>query len=63
MEAERKTTMSSLKGQLSNVEGSIKTMKGAVVVGSDLAFAIDISLTEYKSRDFFPTKNFFSERI
>ena len=53
--------MSSLKGQLSNVEGSVKTMKGAVVVGSDLAFAIDISLTEYKSRDFFPTNKFFSE--
>ena len=61
MEAERRTTMSSLKGQLSNVEGSVKTMKGAVVVGSDLAFAIDISLTEYKSRDFFPTNKFFSE--
>ena len=31
--------MSSLKGQLSNVEGSVKTMKAAVVVGSVLTVA------------------------
>ena len=39
MEAERRSTMSSLKGQLSNVEGSVKTMKAAVVVGSVLTVA------------------------
>merc|ERR1711871_1841516 len=39
MEAERRSTMSSLKGQLSNVEGSIKSMKVAVVVGSVLTVA------------------------
>ena len=37
MEAERRSTMSSLKGQLSNVEGSVKSMKVAVVGGSVLA--------------------------
>ena len=37
MEAERRSTMSSLKGQLSNVEGSVKSMKVAVVVGSVIA--------------------------
>ncbi|MCP4190653.1 MAG: hypothetical protein GY768_08490, partial [Planctomycetaceae bacterium] len=31
--------MSSLKGQLSNVEGSVKSMKAAVVVGSVLTVA------------------------
>ena len=31
--------MSSLKGQLANVEGSVKTMKMAVVVGSVLTVA------------------------
>merc|ERR1711871_785685 len=36
MEAERRSTMSSLKGQSSNVEGSVKSMKVAVVVGSVL---------------------------
>ena len=39
MEAERRSTMSSLKGQLSNVEGSVKSMKVAVVVGSVLTVA------------------------
>ena len=39
MEAERRSTMSSLKGQLSNVEGSVKSMKAAVVVGSVLTVA------------------------
>ena len=39
MEAERRSTMSSLKGQLSNVEGSVKTMKATVVVGSVLTVA------------------------
>ena len=39
MEAERRSTMSSLKGQLSNVEGSVKSMKTAVVVGSVLTVA------------------------
>ena len=39
MEAERRSTMSSLKGQLSNVEGSVKSMKVAVVVGSFLTVA------------------------
>ena len=39
MEAERRYTMSSLKGQLSNVEGSVKSMKAAVVVGSVLTVA------------------------
>ena len=39
MDSERRSTMSSLKGQLSNVEGSVKTMKAAVVVGSVLTVA------------------------
>ena len=39
MEAERRSTLSSLKGQLSNVEGSVKSMKVAVVVGSVLTVA------------------------
>ena len=39
MESERRSTMSSLKGQLSNVEGSVKSMKAAVVVGSVLTVA------------------------
>ena len=39
MEAERRSTVSSLKGQLSNVEGSVKSMKAAVVVGSVLTVA------------------------
>ena len=39
MEAERRSTVSSLKGQLSNVEGSVKSMKVAVVVGSVLTVA------------------------
>ncbi|QDZ24314.1 hypothetical protein HOP50_13g68510 [Chloropicon primus] len=39
MESERRSTMSSLKGQLSNVEGSVKSMKAAVVVGSALTVA------------------------
>ena len=39
MEAERRSTMSSLKGQLANVEGSVKSMKMAVVVGSVLTVA------------------------
>ena len=39
MEAERRSTMFSLKGQLSNVEGSVKSMKVAVVVGSVLTVA------------------------
>ena len=39
MEVERRSTMSSLKGQLSNVEGSVKSMKAAVVVGSVLTVA------------------------
>ncbi|QDZ25147.1 hypothetical protein HOP50_16g76940 [Chloropicon primus] len=39
MESERRSTVSSLKGQLSNVEGSVKSMKAAVVVGSVLTVA------------------------
>ena len=39
MEAERRSTLSSLKGQLANVEGSVKSMKMAVVVGSVLTVA------------------------
>ena len=39
MEAERRSTVSSLRGQLSNVEGSVKSMKAAVVVGSVLTVA------------------------
>ncbi|QDZ18065.1 hypothetical protein A3770_01p05830 [Chloropicon primus] len=39
MESERRSTMSSLKGQLSNVEGSVKSMKAAVVAGSVLTVA------------------------
>ena len=39
MESERRSTMSSLKGQLSNVEGSVKSMKATVVVGSVLTVA------------------------
>ena len=39
MEAERRSTVSSLKGQLSNVEGSVKSMKAAVVFGSVLTVA------------------------
>ncbi|QDZ18060.1 hypothetical protein HOP50_01g05650 [Chloropicon primus] len=39
MESERRSTMSSLKGQLSNVEGSVKSMKATVVAGSVLTVA------------------------
>ena len=39
MEAERRSTMSSLKGQLSNMESSMKSMKTTVIVGSVLTVA------------------------
>ena len=39
MEAERRSTMSSLKGQLSNMESSMRSMKTTVIVGSVLTVA------------------------
>ena len=60
MEAERRSTMSSLKGQLSNVEGSVKSMKAAVVVGSVLTvaclaavFGVTILANEVSKEDLF----------
>ena len=39
MEAERRSTLASLKGQLAEVGGSVKAMRTTVVVGSVLTVA------------------------